>query len=361
MRKKVCNTIRSFLTVFAVISFGILKTGAVSILFGGELYAKEYKEYEKAEKELIRLEDEAGRIKSEIISLEKEIENIKLKIEKNKKTSDDIRQEISNIIKVLYFISLEKKLNHFLLKDIETKNIRYGEYIKSLISKYDENLQKIAVLNEEYRQQADELNSRLAKSVQAKQVLDRKIGEIYQFMEIKNSNLVKTGKEEKRLLMSAKEESVKKIDEVTKRGNVASEKEDSGERVSAFSIIWPVRQGDVLREYGGYYDESMNLEKFSRGIIIKAPFLSEVYAVSDAKVLFSGWLKGFGNTVILEHSQGFISVYSHLARAEVSKGDIVKERDIIGFVGDTGSNEGVILYFELRKNGKAVDPMNYIK
>ncbi|MCX7958895.1 MAG: peptidoglycan DD-metalloendopeptidase family protein [Deltaproteobacteria bacterium] len=357
MKRTVHDEVRFLLKRF----FCLLVVIFYVVIFSGFVKNLSADEFEKIENELIRLEDEAGKVKSEIISLEQELESFKTDIEKNRIKCDDIRKEIGSIIKILYFINLEKRLNHFLLKDVETKSIRYGEYIKSLIIRYDENLKNIRLINIEMEKQVEEMNNRLGKLLDKRKVLDKKIEEIYKVMENKNKGLAKIKKEEKKLMLTAKEESLKRIDEVTKQNTEAEKKEGNSEKQTLFRIIWPVRQGDVIREYGGYYDESMNLEKFSRGIVIKAPFLSEVYSVADAKVIFSGWLKGFGNTVILEHSQGFISVYSHLARSEVSKGDIVNERDIIGFVGDTGSNEGVILYFELRKNGKAVDPMNYIR
>lgn len=319
-------------------------------------------EIEKYEKELILLEDEAGRIKFGIIELEKEIGVLKEGIEENKRKSDVITREINNIMKMLFFVYVEKRINHLLIKDVETKNIRIGEYIKSLIAKYEENLNDLKILNDEYQKQINEMDKKRTKLIQERKALEKKIEEIYKAMDIKNKSLSNITQKERRLVSLQKEESLRKIDEVAKRHSEGLDKNDEPDKEgNNFKIIWPVRQGDVVREYGVYYDKILNLEKFSRGIVIKAPFLTEVYSVSDGKVIFAGWLKGFGNTIIIEHLYGFISVYSHLARIEVSKEDVVKEMDLIGFVGDTGSSEGVILYFELRKGGKAVDPMNYIK
>jgi len=318
-------------------------------------------DFEKYENELVLLEDEAGKIKANIIWLEKEIESLKTETDRNRKMIMALNQEINNIIRILYFINLEKRLNHFIYKDIETKNIRYGEYIRSILLKYNENLRGLKELNAEYDRYVELLSTKLENSIKLKKELDTKIDKILLVMSEKEKNYEKTAFNRKKIVIAQREESSKKIDEFVKKNVLKETGEGIQKKSDPFRIIWPVRQGDVIREFGGYYDDIMNLEKFSRGIIIKAPFLSEVFCVSDGKAIFSGWLKGFGNTVIIEHSQGFLSVYSHLARAEISKGDNVKEKDIIGFVGDTGSNEGVILYFELRENGKAVDPMNYIK
>lgn len=316
---------------------------------------------EKYEKNLILLENEAGRIKSDILRLEKNISELNSEIEINKKKSENINEEIKNILRILYFIDIEKKINSFILKDVETKNIRYGEYIRSLINKYDENLRVLQELNKEYKQKVDILNQQLNKSKLANAELSIQIEKIYKLISEKDMTIQKDIIKYKKIVSAQREEGTKKIDEVTREKSGEIKNQSKKIEPENFRIIWPVRQGDVIREFGIYYDEGMQLEKFSKGIIIKSPFLSEVYCVSNGKVLFSGWLKGFGNTVIVEHLYGFISVYSHLARAEVTKGEDIKEGDILGFVGDTGSSEGVILYFELRKNGKAIDPMNYIK
>ncbi len=315
-------------------------------------------EIEKYERELLILEDEAGRIKSDILRFEKEILEINSQIELNKHKTEEICKELENIVRILFFINIEKKINPIIMKDIETKNIRYGEYIKSMIEKYDENLSLIYKLNNEYREKIEVLNQRLKESNLAKKNLEAKIERVYELISEKYKKIEKDVIAYKKISSVQREESSRRIDDVISRNG---EKQSFDTTNEEFKIILPVREGDLIREFGAYYDEGMQLEKFSKGILLKSPFLSEVYCVSDGKVLFSGWLKGFGNTVIVEHRAGFISVYSHLARAEVSKGEEVKERDVIGFVGDTGSGEGVVLYFELRKNGRAVDPMHYIK
>ncbi|MCX7944977.1 MAG: peptidoglycan DD-metalloendopeptidase family protein [Deltaproteobacteria bacterium] len=318
-------------------------------------------EFEKYEMELRRLEDEAGKNKSEIITLEREIDNIKGLIDENRKKSEDIQKEIDGIVKILYFIYIEKKINGFYLKDVEVKNNRFSEYIKNLIIKYKRNLSDITLLTIEYEDRVSDLSQRRDKLLLIKKELDRKIEEIYRIMDMKNRDFARISRGKKISLLLVKEEANKKIDEITKKGGDVNIQDGFGKEGESFRIIWPLREGDVIREFGVYFDANLNLERYSRGIAIKAPFLSEVYSVAAGKVIFSGWLKGYGNTVIIQHERGFISVYSHLARMEVSKDEVVKEGDIIGFVGDTGSSEGVILYFELRKNGKAVNPFDYIK
>lgn len=313
---------------------------------------------EKYEKELTALEDEAGRLKSQILKLESEISFLRNNIKIIEENISKTRIEIEEIIRILYIVNVEKKIRPTQFGDVEIKNIRYGEYITRLVSKYNENISVMEDLKRDYQNKEEMLNIRLSDAYRIQELLQKRIEKINLVMLDKKKEYETLNIKAKRQISSAKEESVKKIGELI---NKRTENETSYEDEGQFRIIWPVREGDIVREFGAYYDEALKLEKFSRGIVIKSPFLSEIFCVADGKILFAGWLKGFGNTVIAEHKNGFISVYSHLARIEVKKGDKVKGMDILGFVGDTGSNEGVSLYFELRKNGKAVDPSNYLK
>lgn len=316
---------------------------------------------EKIEKELIALEDMAGRMKSRILKLEGEISFLRQNIKITEENISRTRTEMEEIIKVLNIINIEKRINPAQLKDIEMKNIRYGECISRLVSKYNENLSLLNNLMEDYQNKEETLNMRLSETYKIQKELEEKIEKVYLVMLDKKREYGALNIKAKREIYAGKEESIRKMGEFFREINRREDSGSTNKEVGEFKIIWPIREGDIIREFGPYYDETVSLERFSRGIVIRSRFLSEVFCVADGRILFAGWLRGFGNTVIAEHKGGFISVYSHLARIEVEKGDEVKGMDILGFVGDTGSNEGVILYFELRRNGKAVDPSNYLK
>jgi len=334
----------------------ILFSSIFVVLLPLSLYSEDLDRYEK---ELVILEDEAGRIKAEILHIRSEISSIKEEIQR---IEDDIKrteEEVINILKTLNLMNIESRVNSIMYKDLEMQNIRFAEYIRSLILRYNENTSRLKSLKQDYEKNVNVLNDKLNESVKQEELLLAKISKVYALMADRERVLkLKTGGLMRELLSSQREESSKKIESMANReGSLVEEKEKEED----FRIIWPVREGEVIREFGTYLDTDTNLERFSKGILIKSPFLSEVFCVADGKVVFAGWLKGFGNTVIIEHRGGYISVYSHLARIEVKRDDEVKGMEVLGFVGDTGSNEGVALYFELRKRGKAIDPMNFLK
>ena len=115
-------------------------------------------------------------------------------------------------------------------------------------------------------------------------------------------------------------------------------------------FIWPVR-GKVTQEFG------MRGAMKHDGIDIASPLETPIRASNSGKVLYSGdEIKGFGNIIIIKHSEGFITVYAHNETNYVAEGDKVGRGQIIGRVGKTGRASGPHLHFEIRKNNRAVDP-----
>lgn len=85
-----------------------------------------------------------------------------------------------------------------------------------------------------------------------------------------------------------------------------------------------------------------------------------LYAVDAGKVSFAGWQRGYGNRVEIDHGDGIITTYSHNTSLIVKKGDTVKQKDKISKSGTTGDSTGCHLHFEVKKNGKYVDPLEYL-
>ena len=96
-----------------------------------------------------------------------------------------------------------------------------------------------------------------------------------------------------------------------------------------------------------------------QGWLIAAPAGSEVSAVAYGRVAFADWLRGYGLLIIIDHGEGFMSLYGHNESLLYEAGDWVEPGQIISVIGvRTGNDQG--LYFELRKNGKSVDPAAWL-
>lgn len=139
-----------------------------------------------------------------------------------------------------------------------------------------------------------------------------------------------------------------------------SGRKPSGSRLVAGGLTSPVA-GAVLRGFGVTKDKTSGAKLVSNGLHIKAKLGAPVAAPGDGRVSFVGWLRGFGQLVIIEHADGVHSLLAHLSRAVVQKNDAVTKGQTVGFVGDTESTEGPKLYLELRKNGRPINPQPYLK
>jgi len=119
--------------------------------------------------------------------------------------------------------------------------------------------------------------------------------------------------------------------------------------------------GRTRAGFGRQVDPEFQTQTLRTGIEIAAPAGSSVLAVSPGRVLFAGWFRGYGQMVIVDHGAGDLSVSGYLDEALVAAGDSVALGQPIGSVGETGSASGPGLYFEIRHDGKAVDPALWLE
>lgn len=115
-------------------------------------------------------------------------------------------------------------------------------------------------------------------------------------------------------------------------------------------------QGNIIKEFGANLNQLSRVT--SKGIEINATPGSSIEAVFDGEVIYSGLVKARGQLVIIDHLNGFVSVYANSSSLNVKKGDTVKQGDVIGISGIDQDGRPIV-YFELRKNGQAVNPKIY--
>ena len=129
---------------------------------------------------------------------------------------------------------------------------------------------------------------------------------------------------------------------------------------SVKTLSWPVN-GTVVLQYGSRVHPVFKTKIFNSGIDIKAASGTPVKAAGPGEVLYQGWLRGFGQVVIIDHGGDLSTVYAHLGGANVREGSTVKAGTVIGRVGNSGTDMDYGLHFEVRKNGSAQNPMNYLR
>lgn len=126
------------------------------------------------------------------------------------------------------------------------------------------------------------------------------------------------------------------------------------------NFITPVR-GRLTSRFGMRVHPIYHIRKMHTGIDLSAPSGTPIKAVAGGTVVFSGWWGGYGKVVIIDHGGGISTLYGHCSALYVSKGQYVKQGQVIAEVGSTGLSTGPHLHFEVRKNGKPVDPLAFLK
>jgi murein hydrolase activator len=115
------------------------------------------------------------------------------------------------------------------------------------------------------------------------------------------------------------------------------------------------RKTEVLREFG----TPSSIGKPATGAFLQASVGSPVYAIASGRVAYADWLRGFGLLMVIDHGDGYLSLYGHCERLEVGEGEWVDSAKQIGVSGDT-SDLGPGLHFELRQRARAINPMRWL-
>lgn len=285
-------------------------------------YIQKFTEDRKRRIELINkkaLEVEAERENLLSVLNEKE----KLKIEK----SAEENQLKNKIIEKRNLVNSLRKDKENLLKDLERKKqsaIKISEMINQLIEQQRK---------EELAAKQRELEK---KKLQQQKLRDQKTTDL----NIKS----KTTKEEKQ----SDVEYQKMLEETPK--------------LSSFSMMkgklpWPVN-GKIINRFGEQRNPYLNTVTLNFGVDISAPFGSPVHAVADGKISIVHWLPGFGNIVIITHSEGYRTVYAYLSEINVKEGQIVHKGEIIAKSGESLSGE--MVHLEIWKEREKQNPEKWL-
>jgi septal ring factor EnvC (AmiA/AmiB activator) len=124
-------------------------------------------------------------------------------------------------------------------------------------------------------------------------------------------------------------------------------------------LPWPA-EGSVLTYFGRQKHPTFNTYVQRKGIEIRTLEGSAIHAVMPGTVVYADWLKGYGLVIILDHANGFFSLYAHASKILTSVGAQVASGQAIGETGDTGMTGENTLYFELREGAEPVDPLHWL-
>jgi murein DD-endopeptidase MepM/ murein hydrolase activator NlpD len=124
-------------------------------------------------------------------------------------------------------------------------------------------------------------------------------------------------------------------------------------REERITLVWPV-EGPVISTFG------QRSKGWHAGIDITAEMGSEIYAAAPGTVVYSGWIRAYGQVVKIQHSNSFITLYAHNQKNLVDVGEDVEAGQVIATVGRSGHATGPDVHFEVRRDGKAYNPLHLL-
>ena len=170
-----------------------------------------------------------------------------------------------------------------------------------------------------------------------------------------NSELIKNLTKEVDVLSKQMVVQSKSLDEIVK---LAKEKEDM---LASIPAVLPVKKGEfyVASGYKMRMHPILKINKFHKGMDFTAPKGTPVYASGKGRVSLAQRSSTFGKVIYIDHGYGYRTIYAHLNKMVVKRGQQVKRGDLIGYVGNTGLSVAPHLHYEVHKNGRALNPINF--
>lgn len=124
-------------------------------------------------------------------------------------------------------------------------------------------------------------------------------------------------------------------------------------------MIWPI-SGPITSEFGWRTHPIFGSQRFHSGLDIGGDYGMPIHAAQSGVVIEAGWIGGYGNTVMIEHGNGVVTLYGHNESLAVGVGQQVSQGQVIAYCGSTGNSTGPHCHFEVRLGGEPVSPWNYL-
>ncbi len=244
-------------------------------------------------------------------------------------------------------------------------SLAYSGSIKNL----QDNQYKIATLTQASRQKKEEITTIQTEYFAQRKKLEQErskhqamLAQISGQITQQQQEINKLENDEKRITNLVNEINKLLVQEKPRDAPINSKLPDASTTGIAFlslkgKLNLPVR-GKLMNSFGG---QRSGKHVTWKGLFIQSSIGNDVKAISEGRVVFADWLRGFGNLIILDHGSGYMSLYGNNATLQKQVGSIVRGGDTIAIVGNSGGNADSGLYFELRHKGKPFDPLTWIK
>jgi len=341
-------------------------------------------EIQEINRNLVQKEADLGRLDRDLRGVESNLGSTGREIVRVTEEANRKKQEIERRLASLYKAGELGAVRMFFSAESfpqMAENIRYMsailEHDKKIFIEYDQKVEELRKLKSTLERDAA-AKSRIKASIAEKKL------EIEQEKNKKSAYLVKVRQDRSSYEKSLKElqanaarlQAMMERLEALSRRKLSSRHEKPGSRLKPLQELPPVPdrgfasqkgrmslpvRGEVVETYGKHKHPEFNSYTFSKGMSIAAGAGSEIRSIYDGSVIFADYFKGYGNMIIIDHGGGYFSLYAHAARLTKRVGADVARNETVATVGDTDSARGPMLYFEIRHQGKPVDPAGWVR
>lgn len=341
-------------------------------------------ELQEINRNLVQKETDLGRLDQDLRSVETSLGRTGREIERVTDEANKKKQEIERRLVSLYKAGELGAVRMFFSAESfpqMAENIRYMRSIlgndKIIFAEYNEKISELSRLK-------TDLERDVIKKERIKGGIELKKREIEQEKSKKAAYLVKVRQDRKSYEASLKElqanaarlQAMMDRLEALSRRKLSSRHEKPGSKLKPLPELPPVPdrgfasqkgrmslpvRGEIVETYGKHKHPEFNSYTFSKGLSISAGAGSEIKSIYEGSVIFADYFKGFGNMVIVDHGGGYFSLYAHAAKILKRVGAGVARNEAVATVGDTDSIKGPMLYFEIRHQGKPVDPAGWVR
>ena len=340
-------------------------------------------------KELKKEEKKISGTKKELYQIKKKVKKNSRNLNKLKKRLKSLNKEIKEKKKILsqhfyrtYTQGEPNQIQMILEGSNPNKISRDIEYIRLFTQSQNKNIAEIKKKYKQLDSNKKKTNKTLKKVVSLKKNKEKKAKQLIKQKKSKSKILKKINKE----ITTQKKIKTKLISDEKKLNNlitnlinksIANAKKEKIEgNATEYKKTIPVKKfdginfkklkkklklpviGKVIYKFGKKRPTTGTRWK---GIFIKAKEGNDVFAVATGQIVFSDWLPGYGNIIIINHGKGYMSLYGNNQSLLKQSNEIVKGGEVIAIVGNSGGNKSNGVYYELRKNSKPFNPLSWTK
>jgi murein hydrolase activator len=340
-------------------------------------------------KELKKEEEKISGTKKEIYQIKKKVKKNSRNLSKLKKKLRALNKEIKERKKILsqhfyrtYTQGDPTQIQMIIEGSNPNKISRDIEYIRLFTLSQNKNINEIRKKYKELDKNKKKTNSTLKKVVSLKKSKEKKAKQLIKQKKSKSkilkkiNNKITTQKKIKTKLISDEKKLTNLITNLIDKSIENDKRKKIQNKANVDKKIIPYQKfdginfkklkrklklpvvGKVIYKFGKKRPTTGTRWK---GIFIKAKEGNEVYAVAKGQIVFSDWLPGYGNIIIINHGKGYMSLYGNNQSLLKQSNEIVKGGEAIAIVGNSGGNKSNGVYYELRRNSKPFNPLSWTK